>query len=138
MAVCATVRQCVMRTLTLVQYGIRCRLEEELIPEEAKLSALENLLSSEPQNIPWQLARRDLLDDWCRLAKHDYTAYRQQLHEEGDATGAMLAWLLKQQTVRMPVLASMDGTGRRVCTQEVSMMCSGPISADCMPVIPSL
>ncbi|KAJ1165425.1 hypothetical protein NDU88_005853 [Pleurodeles waltl] len=99
-------------------YGVRKQYEGDLSHQEAKPSALEKVLPTQPQKLgDWQQACRYLLNDWRRLEKHDYMAYHNKLHAESDTTRTMLARLLRQQAAREQYTALMDKRGMRTYAQ---------------------
>ncbi|KAJ1162776.1 hypothetical protein NDU88_003241 [Pleurodeles waltl] len=93
------VMKVVLRDLCMqTTYGVRRQLEKDVLDHKAKLRDLEKCLPMQPQSLgEWRQTRWLLLDDWRRLERYVYRAYRQRLHAEGDKAGALLARLLKQQ-----------------------------------------
>ncbi|KAJ1089530.1 hypothetical protein NDU88_002681 [Pleurodeles waltl] len=97
-----------------------CRRQpkKDVPDHESMLRDLEKCLLMQPQRMEeWQQARRLLLEDWRRLERYVYKAYRQHLHAGGDKAVVHLACLIKQHADHMPVTPLVDVAGRRVCTQ---------------------
>ncbi|KAJ1205872.1 hypothetical protein NDU88_001297 [Pleurodeles waltl] len=87
--------------------------------QEQTLGKLEAVLPSDLHKLTtWCKIRTELLKDWHRLEKHDYTAYRRQLCVEGLRTGTLLVGLVQWESLQPTVLSMCTHIGTMVYTQK--------------------
>ncbi|KAJ1185904.1 hypothetical protein NDU88_002690 [Pleurodeles waltl] len=99
-------------------YGIRKRLDQELTRQEYVLAALQcqvdngDALKSDCLEV-----RGRIVDLWDRLDNYVRRNYRQRLFREGDRSGCMLAWLLRQERP-IPIIQMLRGhSGKKILGQ---------------------
>ncbi|KAJ1151737.1 hypothetical protein NDU88_004517 [Pleurodeles waltl] len=79
-------------------YGIRKKLDHELIQQEDALVALQRQVDNGDASESDCLAVRGRIEDlWGRLDNQVRLDFRQWLFREGDHSGRLLAWLLRRE-----------------------------------------
>ena len=99
-------------------WGTRNTLQKELVREEHTLSHLRMLLPENHQ-LGEQVKQvyRKCRDLETSLARIDYRHYIKRQHSEGDRSGRMLAWLLKEEHTNIPIGAIRGTDGTIHCSQ---------------------
>ncbi|KAJ1103573.1 hypothetical protein NDU88_000994 [Pleurodeles waltl] len=90
-------------------YGIRKRLDQELTRQEDVLTALQRQIDNgyTPESACLEVRGR-IVELWDRLDSYVPRNYRQQLYQEGDRLGRMLAWLLRRERP-VPIIQMLCG-----------------------------
>ncbi|KAJ1137930.1 hypothetical protein NDU88_004324 [Pleurodeles waltl] len=100
-------------------HGGRQQLEKDIHTLENTSGRIEQELPTRHNRLgDWTETRKQLLDAWIRLEKYLYMAHRQHLHSGGDKTGAMLARLVRRETLHTPIFSITDTRGQTVYSQE--------------------
>ncbi|KAJ1136125.1 hypothetical protein NDU88_002543 [Pleurodeles waltl] len=99
-------------------YGIWERLHRELTRQEEVLAAIQRQVDSgDALEADCLEVRGRIVDLWDRLENYVHRNYRQRLFREGDRSGHMLAWLLRQER-SIPIIQMLrDSSGERIVGQ---------------------
>ncbi|KAJ1173261.1 hypothetical protein NDU88_005098 [Pleurodeles waltl] len=100
-------------------WGLRRTLHAEVSKLEKKLRALENAVArNEAPYTSLKDARAEYATADATLRLHDYKYHVTRLQAEGDKSGRLLAWLLREERQCPPIGAIGLGAGALATTQE--------------------
>ncbi|KAJ1189441.1 hypothetical protein NDU88_006186 [Pleurodeles waltl] len=99
-------------------YGIRQRLDQELMRHEEVLVALQHQVDNgNTSEADCLEVRGRIVDLGDRLENYVCRNYRQRLFQEGDRSGRMLAWLIRRERP-IPIIQMLsDSSGERILGQ---------------------
>ncbi|KAJ1205194.1 hypothetical protein NDU88_000629 [Pleurodeles waltl] len=92
-------------------------LDRDLTQQEDALAALQRQVDNGDASESYYLAVLRIENLWGRLDNHVHWDFRQRLFREGDRSGHMLVWLLRQECLIPIILALCGLSGEKISGQ---------------------